>query len=356
MPRIPNGDLLLISRVLDVEGTTGELRAGSALVSEYDVPDDAWFYRQNGSPTTPYAICMEMALQPCGFLSAYLGSALSHAQSDLYFRNLDGEGELLATPDLRGRTVTDRVRLLSTTTVKGTILQRFAFSLACEGETFYEGEAAFGYFERRALLNQQGLDGGRESRPWYQEAALTRQQINTVDLQSTESRRRYYTPSPTRPHYRLARGRLELLDRARIVEKGGRYGRGYVHAAMRIDPRDWFFACHFYQDPVMPGSLGLEAMQQALQVYALHEDLGRHLRAPSFVPAPELTTVWKYRGQVTPEDGALELEVHLRERDLRPDRVTLVGEASLWKGERRIYEVTEIGLRLQGTAETKGVV
>jgi hypothetical protein len=105
----------------------------------------------------------------------------------------------------------------------------------------------------------------------------------------------------------------------------------------------------------MPGSLGLEAMQQALQLYALHEGLGSHLRSPCFVPAPELTTVWKYRGQVTPEDGSLALEVHLRERDLRPDRITLVGEGSLWKEERRIYEVTEIGLRLQGAAETKGV-
>ncbi|MFP4345856.1 MAG: PfaB family protein [Anaerolineales bacterium] len=355
LPRIPNGGLMLISRVLDVEGTPGEIRAGSTLVSEYDVPEDAWFYRQNGSPTTPYAVYMEMALQPCGFLSAYLGSALSHAASDLYFRNLDGAGRLRATPDLRGRTVTDRVRLLSTTTVKGTILQRFAFSLACEGETFYEGEAAFGYFERRALLNQQGLDGGKASPPWCQEASLRHQQINFLDLQATETRRSYYTTSPTRPHYRLARDRLDFLDSVRIVEGGGRYGRGYVHAAIQIDPQDWFFACHFYQDPVMPGSLGLEAMLQALQVYALHEDLGGHLRSPRFSAAPELTTVWKYRGQVRPEDGSLELEVHLRDRDVRPDRVTLVGEASLWKGERRIYEVTDIGLRLQEAAGTKGV-
>jgi 3-hydroxymyristoyl/3-hydroxydecanoyl-(acyl carrier protein) dehydratase len=33
-------------------------------------------------------------------------------------------------------------------------------------------------------------------------------------------------------------------------------------------------------DPVMPGSLGIEAMLQAMQVYALEMDLGKHLKSP----------------------------------------------------------------------------
>lgn len=38
--------------------------------------------------------------------------------------------------------------------------------------------------------------------------------------------------------------------------------RGRMEAHLDIRPDLWFFNCHFYQDPVMPGCLGLDAMWQ----------------------------------------------------------------------------------------------
>jgi 3-hydroxymyristoyl/3-hydroxydecanoyl-(acyl carrier protein) dehydratase len=32
-----------------------------------------------------------------------------------------------------------------------------------------------------------------------------------------------------------------------------------------VDPAEWFFKAHFFQDPVQPGSLGIEALIQLLQ-------------------------------------------------------------------------------------------
>ena len=331
MPRIPNGDLLLISRILEIEGEMGEVQPGAELVSEYDVPADAWFYRRNAR--TPCAILMEIAMQPCGFLSAYIGSALLYPDTDFYFRNLDGVGRLLADPDLRRRTVTNRVRLTSSTTVRGVILQQFDFALSCEGETFYEGEATFGYFKRQALVNQVGLDGGASPPPWLWQSAAAGAPVDVVDLTSTG-----------------AQGQLEFLDVVRVVEGGGRFGQGYVQAEMTVAPADWFFACHFYQDPVMPGSLGVAAIQQALQVYALRQGLDEHLAAPHVASIAPHQITWKYRGQITPQDAGATLEVHVREIDVGAQRVTLVGEASLWKGDRRIYEITDVGICLQAGA------
>ena len=36
---------------------------------------------------------------------------------------------------------------------------------------------------------------------------------------------------------------------------------------MNINPDLWFFDCHFKEDPVMPGCLGLDAMWQLLGFY-----------------------------------------------------------------------------------------
>jgi 3-hydroxyacyl-[acyl-carrier protein] dehydratase/trans-2-decenoyl-[acyl-carrier protein] isomerase len=53
----------------------------------------------------------------------------------------------------------------------------------------------------------------------------------------------------------------------RINADGGAHGKGYIEAEYAIDPSQWFFDCHFLGDPVMPGSLGLDAMWQLVGFY-----------------------------------------------------------------------------------------
>lgn len=56
-----------------------------------------------------------------------------------------------------------------------------------------------------------------------------------------------------------------LFDRiTTITTEGGNYGKGYIEAEFDIRPDLWFFDCHFLGDPVMPGSLGLDAMWQLI--------------------------------------------------------------------------------------------
>jgi len=56
-----------------------------------------------------------------------------------------------------------------------------------------------------------------------------------------------------------------MLDRIlKISDQGGQYGRGEIIAELDINPGLWFFDCHFKNDPVMPGCLGLDAMWQLL--------------------------------------------------------------------------------------------
>jgi 3-hydroxyacyl-[acyl-carrier protein] dehydratase/trans-2-decenoyl-[acyl-carrier protein] isomerase len=54
-----------------------------------------------------------------------------------------------------------------------------------------------------------------------------------------------------------------MMDRiTRISSEGGAYGKGEIVAELDIHPGLWFFDCHFRNDPVMPGCLGLDAMWQ----------------------------------------------------------------------------------------------
>jgi len=54
-----------------------------------------------------------------------------------------------------------------------------------------------------------------------------------------------------------------MFDRIiNIEESKGIYKKGVVQAELDIKDKMWFFDCHFKEDPVMPGCLGLDAMWQ----------------------------------------------------------------------------------------------
>lgn len=62
---------------------------------------------------------------------------------------------------------------------------------------------------------------------------------------------------------KLPTGNMLMFDRiVEINQDGGLHGKGYVKAELDIHPDLWFFACHFIDDPVMPGCLGLDALWQ----------------------------------------------------------------------------------------------
>ena len=54
-----------------------------------------------------------------------------------------------------------------------------------------------------------------------------------------------------------------MFDRiTEIRENKGNFKKGLLKAELDIKDELWFFDCHFKEDPVMPGCLGLDAMWQ----------------------------------------------------------------------------------------------
>jgi 3-hydroxyacyl-[acyl-carrier protein] dehydratase/trans-2-decenoyl-[acyl-carrier protein] isomerase len=62
---------------------------------------------------------------------------------------------------------------------------------------------------------------------------------------------------------RLPVDNMLMFDRiTEINSDSGSHGKGRIEAELDIKPDLWFFGCHFIDDPVMPGCLGLDAMWQ----------------------------------------------------------------------------------------------
>jgi len=59
-----------------------------------------------------------------------------------------------------------------------------------------------------------------------------------------------------------------MFDRiTEISESKGEYKKGLIKAELDIKDSLWFFECHFKNDSVMPGCLGLDAMWQLVGFY-----------------------------------------------------------------------------------------
>ncbi len=354
-PRTPCGDLQVVTQVVEVQGTRLDLQKSSSCIAEYYVPANAWYFTKNSvNNWMPYSLIMEIALQPNGFISGYMGTTLVYPEKDLFFRNLDGSGNLLKQVDLRGKTIVNKSVLLSTTMAGGMIIQSFTFELYVKDESqaaqsldshelFYKGTAVFGYFGADALTNQLGIDNGKTTYPWFEDNNTPKADIEVIDL-SNQNLALYKAPT-NKPHYKLAGGQMNFIDTVSIVEGGGKAGVAYVHGERIIDATDWFFRYHFHQDPVMPGSLGVEAIIELMQTYALKNDLGKAFTNPRFI-APATLVKWKYRGQITPLNKQMSLDVHITDIIRSDGEVRLVGDANLSKDGLRIYEVKDIVLSI----------
>ena len=82
---------------------------------------------------------------------------------------------------------------------------------------------------------------------------------------------------------RLPTPPMLMFDRiTQISDTGGTYNKGIMIAELDVKPDLWFFDCHFVNDPVMPGCLGLDAMWQLVGFFPLwagQEGRGRALGA-----------------------------------------------------------------------------
>jgi 3-hydroxymyristoyl/3-hydroxydecanoyl-(acyl carrier protein) dehydratase len=343
-PRLPGPPYHFMSAITAVEGPYQGMAVGSAVTVAYDVPDEAWYFADNAEATMPAAALMEIALQPCGWLGCYIGSPVQ-IDAELLFRNLGGDVRVLREVRPGTRVVRTRAEVADVSRAAGMIIESFRIECHADGEPLLAGTAVFGYFLTSAFEQQTGLPPSPAERE-----RLT---------QPCERAPALYFPDPAR-RARQAGPMLMMLDRITgYWPAGGAAGLGRLRAEKDIDPGAWFFRAHFFQDPVMPGSLGVEAMCQLLQWYLLERGLepglepGLERGATADPPRPRFEPImtgqpltWKYRGQVQPTDGRLTVELEITAAGQDDRGRYAIADGWLWVDGRRIYHVSGLGMRV----------
>ena len=129
-----------------------------------------------------------------------------------------------------------------------------------------------------------------------------------------------------------------MFDRiTHISDEGGLHGKGEIVAELDVNPDLWFFGCHFNNDPVMPGCLGLDAMWQLI---------GFHL---GWLGGPgrgrALGGSIKFTGQVLPTAKKVTYRINLK-RVIARKLYMGIGDATMEVDGKVIYEASDLKVGL----------
>ncbi len=135
-----------------------------------------------------------------------------------------------------------------------------------------------------------------------------------------------------------------MFDRIiNINSTGGASGKGEIIAELDVKPDLWFFECHFENDPVMPGCLGLDAMWQLVGFYlgwAGSPGRGRALGAGEV----------KFTGQVTPKNKLITYHISMK-RVIQRKLNMGIADGVMEVDGREIYSATNLRVGLFTTTD-----
>jgi 3-hydroxyacyl-[acyl-carrier protein] dehydratase/trans-2-decenoyl-[acyl-carrier protein] isomerase len=125
-----------------------------------------------------------------------------------------------------------------------------------------------------------------------------------------------------------------MFDRITEISHQGKRGR--IVAEQDISMDDWFFQCHFRQDPVQPGCLGVDAVWQLIGFYAIirgGKGAGRALGAGEI----------EFFGQIRPHNKIVRYEIEIKRFSnmAAQDAAIAIGSAKVFVDDEEIYTIKD---------------
>ncbi|MDQ6975415.1 MAG: beta-ketoacyl synthase N-terminal-like domain-containing protein [Mariprofundaceae bacterium] len=324
--RLPGPPFQFLDRIMDVQGEPWVMQAGASVEVEYTIPSDAWYFESNRQKNIPFSVLLEIGLQPCGWLAAYIGSALS-SSIDLSFRNLDGNAVQHRAITASSGILTTHVSITNVSSSGGMVIQNYDFETRDAHGVVYTGNTVFGFFSKASLSQQVGVRGAS---------------LYQATVPETERGQSFAYPT----HFPYPARKMQMIDTVDLfVPDGGTHGLGFIRGTKRVDPNEWFFKAHFYQDPVCPGSLGLESFLQLLKIAALQR-WGEYNNGEMQCIVLGKNHKWNYRGQIIPSNQQVSVEAMITAVDESARMLTADGYLSV--DGKTIYQMFDFTIKLGG--------
>lgn len=354
--RLPSLPYLFVSRVNKLEGNRSEYDSG-LIQTEYDVPQDAWYSVDGQIPVGIY----EEASQGLLVLLGFLGTDFEN-KGERSFRLLDFTATFLNEQPKEIKTLVYNVKINSYVRTTYNLLVFFSAECFIGEKLFLEiSGGCAGLFSDQELEQGQGIivsqreekEKSRIQMKHFQPLLSSQKSaFNKEDLLYLSQGNiaacfgDNYKQNGLNPSLRLPSKKLMMLDRVKFVDsQGGAAGNSLIIGEKFVEPDDWYFLCHFKNDPTLPGSLMVEGSAQLLQFYILFLGLQSCTVNARFQAIPQRPQIVRFRGQVTPTSGTLIYKLQVTEVGLSP-KPFVIANVDIIFGSKTIAYVKNLGWQL----------
>lgn len=363
--RLPDEPLMLVDRILSVEGEKGSLKSGK-VVTEHDVLSGAWYLDGGRCP-----VCISIeAGQADLFLCSYLGIDLA-VKGKRSYRLLDAVAQFHGGLPKQGDTIRYEIEIDRFINQGETYLFFFHFKgYIGDRHIISMRNGCAGFFTEKEVKDSGGIiltaeetaripgtlaPSWKDLVPYFgtgETYSLSDTQVNA--LRQGDLGRAFggvFTGKTLSPSLAIPGGRMKLVDRVLEIDPaGGRYGLGTIRAQADIHPDDWFLTCHFVDDKVMPGTLMYECCMHTLRILTMR--MGWVTDQPDVCcePVPEIASVLKCRGPVTVETKHVFYVVDIKEIGYMPEPY-VIADAHMFAHDQHIVMFRDMSMKLTGTTQ-----
>lgn len=374
--RLPDEPLMLVDRIIDIEGEMLSLKSGR-IITQHDVKNGAW-YLDGGK--APVSISIE-AGQADLFLCSWLG--IDHAvMGKRRYRLLDAKVTFHRTLPEPGETIEYNIEIDRFLKQGDIYLFFFHYKGFINSELLISmRDGCAGFFTPEEVKNSGGIILKKEDvkkltedekRVYMEKNRIRESKKITPFSRLVPVYREYYTDNMVEflregdlggcfgkvfdgillgKNLRLPGNRMHLIDRVLDIDpEGGRFGIGFISAEADIHPDDWFLTCHFVDDMVMPGTLMYECCAHALRIFtqrmgwiSTRDDLCYDVIAG-------VESDLKCRGPVTTKTQKARYEIEIKSMGYSPEPY-VIADAHMFSDDHRIVLYKDMGMKIAGLSQ-----
>lgn len=365
--RLPDEPLMLVDRILSVDGEIGSLKSGK-VVTEHDVLPDAWYLDGDRAP-----VCISIeAGQADLFLCSYLGIDLA-VKGIRSYRLLDAVAQFHGGLPKPGDTIRYEIEIDRFIKHGETYLFFFSFNGFLGNKHIISmRNGCAGFFTQKEVKESGGIVlTNEETAPvpgiktplwkdlveFYDSNSIFEFSDDKVNALREGNAEKAFGPlfkgKKISSSMAIPGGRMKLVDRVLSLDPaGGRYGLGQIRAQADIRPDSWFLTCHFVDDMVMPGTLMYECCMHTLRIFTMRMGWISDKETVCCEPVPDVKSILKCRGPVTVETKHVFYVIDVKEIGYNPEPY-VIADAHMYAHDEHIVMFKDMSMKMSGITQTE---
>lgn len=350
--RLPLPPFMFVSRITKIDAELNNYRP-SMIEMEYDVDDSCIMKMGN----TISSVVLSESSQIGILLVAYIGIDIT-SNGTLRYRIANTKTMIHADMPLIGETVRGVFAINSFIKNGSTTLISYMYTCYKKDKLILSSEGIGGFFTEKDLENSKGIIENRRAakkkgglKKVYALRNDSKTKFTETDMEHFFNGKMSLCFSDIEDfegHY--INPKVRMVDTVENIElQNGDYGLGQIIGRKRIDKSHWAFSCHFKNDPVLPGSLMLEGINQLLFFYLLYCGFVNN-RKKEIEPIHDMSINTAFRGQVMQMDSTLEYVINIREVIEESGKNGVIVDADVYWQGKNILRSENISIMVNETS------